>query len=55
MHHIDSLVWIEVPNQMWFTGFYEYLELSQRYKYWEILQRVSDFVNEDWIVEGDFN
>ncbi|MBA0753692.1 hypothetical protein Gogos_020985 [Gossypium gossypioides] len=37
------------------TSFYGRLELSQRYKSWEILQSVGDSVNEAWIVGGGFN
>ncbi|KAL1151419.1 hypothetical protein V6Z11_A09G040500 [Gossypium hirsutum] len=53
--HIDKLVRFEDADVFRFTGFYGQTDPNLRQQAWNMLRRVSDKVNEGWIVGGDFN
>ncbi|PPS16041.1 hypothetical protein GOBAR_AA04535 [Gossypium barbadense] len=54
-HHIDSLVRMENNSNMRFTEFYGHANPNMRNSSWEMLRKAGNSVQEDWVVEGDFN
>ncbi|KAG4109651.1 hypothetical protein ERO13_1Z049387v2 [Gossypium hirsutum] len=54
-HHIDSLIKLEGDKTLRVTGFYGHVNPSCRSSSWEMLRRVGDSAQEEWVVGGDFN
>ncbi|KAB2032283.1 hypothetical protein ES319_D05G362800v1 [Gossypium barbadense] len=54
-HHIDSLIKLEGDKTLRVTGFYGHVNPICRSSSWEMLRRVGDSAQEEWVVGGDFN
>ncbi|KAK8299934.1 hypothetical protein V6Z12_D05G353700, partial [Gossypium hirsutum] len=54
-HHIDSLIKLEGDKTLRVTGFYGHANPRCRSSSWEMLRRVGDLAQEEWVVGGDFN
>ena len=54
-HHILARV-VEEDGFTWFlTGFYGWLDVSEKKKSWALLSHISSFVDGPWCCVGDFN
>ncbi|KAK8300260.1 hypothetical protein V6Z12_D05G376500 [Gossypium hirsutum] len=53
-HHIDSTVKLGCTSIIRVTGYYCHANPSEHNNSWNMLQRVGQAVNEEWVVGGDF-
>lgn len=54
--HIDAIIENDPKKGSWFfAGVYGFLEISQRFRTWELLCSLGRHNGEPWLVIGDFN
>lgn len=55
-HHIDAHVMLPNSNVTWrYTGFYGEPNVSRRKFTWNLLNRLGEMLNREWLITGDFN
>ncbi|KAK5793998.1 hypothetical protein PVK06_035187 [Gossypium arboreum] len=54
-HHVDLLVLTTGMDNFHFKGFYGFAELNLRDRSWDLLRKMGELIQGEWIIGGDFN